>query len=938
MQRFSLKSALAISASAAMLTGAMAAPSYAQNAGDVIEDEIITIGTRRKARSAADTPAPVDVISGVEFTRSAATDVQDLLRTSVPSFNINAQPISDAASIVRPANLRGLSPDNTLVLVNGKRRHRGSVISFLGGGISDGAQGVDISAMPSLALKQVEVLRDGASSQYGSDAIAGVINFVLKDAPEGGVIEAQYGSTYDGDGDNYRIAGNIGLPLGDQGFVNLTAEYGDTNGTVRSVQRNDVASFIAAGLPTTDNRLINTYTDEVPQYWGQPDVEDDFKFFANSALEINEHLELYAFGNYSKRKVTGGFFYRAPYGTGQRGGVYAGPRVNAATGNATIPNLAEDPNNPNDDFIDSVTMAVVAAPVRSILVGDLDGQSGGLSCPAGIPLGADNLTPDPAILALVSGGTAVGQNCFSFVETIASGFVPRFGGDNRDFGVAAGLRGELDWGNGLGYDLSITHGANRTDYFIMNTINASLGPNTPRDFIPGGQEQIETIVNADFSYAVPMNFASDLNVAFGGEYRKEQFDLIAGGPNSFALGPLATDCVIEFNDPAIDDISVCFSSSSNGFGGFPNSSSNSQDSYAGYLDLEADITDAFTLQGALRYEDYSAFGDTLNYKIAALYKLNDNVRIRGTYSTGFHAPTSGQANITNVTTQNVNGRLVDQGTLPLSSAAGQLAANFIESQGNGRPVLGTEDARNISAGIAFDFGGSSWTIDAYDIKVDGRVALGANVDFLSALNFAAGGGTFTSIAAALNGLDAAGTINRQDFVGLDDLRQFRFFSNSFDTKTQGIDVVGRFGFDLGSGYSNLTLAANYNKTDVTSLGTQNPISAGRVRALEDLLPNVKGSLTWNHTQDKLRTMLRANYFGAWRDTGNGFDVGSEFLMDAEVGYQITDNMEIIGGITNLLNNYPDENPGQGGSGQLYPEASPFGFNGGQYYVKGRLTF
>ena len=895
MSHNNFKTWLALTASAAMLTSASATTAFAQDTTSVTEDEIITIGTRRAQRSAADTPAPVDVISGIEFTQNAATDVQDLLRTSVPSFNINTQPISDAASIVRPANLRGLSPDNTLVLVNGKRRHRGSVISFLGGGISDGAQGVDISAIPSLALKQVEVLRDGASSQYGSDAIAGVINFVLKDSADSGTFEAQYGSTYEGDGDNYRLAGNVGLPLGDQGFINVTAEYGDVDGTVRSVVRDDVRALIAAGnTAAADFLTINTFTDEVPQYWGQPDVKDDLKLFVNTALEFNENVEGYAFGSYATREVTGGFFYRNPT---NRGGVYRGPLVDATTGLA-------DPNG-----------------VASVRVGDLNGVGVGEECPAGIPLtGQDGLIPDPTILAQV----AASDNCFSFVETIPGGFVPRFGGENRDFSVAAGLRGQIDFGTGLNYDVSVGHGANRTDFFIRNTVNASLGPNTPRDFIPGGQEQIETTVNADFSYAVPMaSLASDLSFAFGAEYRKEQFDLIAGDPASFALGPLANQG---------------FSSSSNGFGGFPNSSSNTQDSYAGYIDLEADVTEQLTLQGALRYEDYSSFGDTLDYKVAALYKVNEDFRIRGTYSTGFHAPTAGQANITNVTTQNINGVLVDQGTLPLSSAAGQLAANFIEAQGNGRPTLGTEDARNISAGVAFDVAGSSWTVDLYDIKVEDRVALGANVDFLDALN-SVRGDSFGTVSEALTGLDAAGVINRQDFIGLDDLSQFRFFSNSFDTKTQGIDVVGRYGFDLGRGFSNLILAANYNRTEVTDRGTLNPISDGRVRALEDLLPNVKGSLTWNHTQDKFRTMLRANYYGGWDDTGNGVDdIGSEVVFDAELGYQVTEGLELIGGITNFLDNYPDENPGAGGLGQLYPEAAPFGFNGGQYYVKARYNF
>jgi len=195
----------------------------------------------------------------------------------------------------------------------------------------------------------------------------------------------------------------------------------------------------------------------------------------------------------------------------------------------------------------------------------------------------------------------------------------------------------------------------------------------------------------------------------------------------------------------------------------------------------------------LRYEDYSSFGDTLNYKIAGLYRINDNVRLRSTYSTGFHAPTAGQANITNVTTQIIGGELIDQGTLPLNTAAGQLAANFIESTGD-RPTLGAEDAKNFSAGIAFDTGGMNWTIDYFNIKVEDRVALGANVDFLAALQFA--GAEADNVSDALTELDAAGTINRADFAGLDDLTEFRFFTNSFDTKTQGIDVRGDYKFAL----------------------------------------------------------------------------------------------------------------------------------------------
>jgi len=872
--------------------------SFAQSGESADEgiEEIITTGTRRADRSAADSPVPVDIISGADFAQSASADVQDLLRTAVPSYDVNTQPISDAATISRPANVRGLSPDNVLILVNGKRRHRGSIISFLGGGVADGAQGVDISSIPSLALKQVEVLRDGASSQYGSDAIAGVINFVLRDASEGADLQLNYGSTYDGDGDNYRIAGNIGLPLGESGFINLTGEVNDSDGTVRSVVRDDVQALIAAGnTDVADFKTVNSYTSKVPQYWGQPDVNDDYKFFVNAGIDLTDSAELYVFGNYAKRTATGGFFFRNPT---NRGGVYAGDLVDPLTG-------ALDPNG-----------------VASVRVGDLDGLGVGGTCPAGIPLtGNAGLIPDPTILAQV----VADANCFSFVETIPGGFVPRFGGDNEDKAATAGVRGEFGLGNGLNYDFSVTRGSNRSDFFIRNTVNASLGPNTPRDFVPGGQRQTETVVDADFVYDIDMGFASDLNIAFGSEYHKEEFDLFAGDAASFALGPLADQG---------------FSSSSNGFGGFPNSTSADQDSIAGYIDLEADLTDQFTLQAAVRYEDFSDFGNTTDFKLAGIYHVNDTLSLRGAYSTGFHAPTAGQANITNVTTQNVNGVLIDQGTLPLSSAAGQLAADFIESAGNGRPGLGPEDARNFAFGVAFDLGESSWTVDYYDIKLEDRVALGANVEFLDALNFVDGNvNGYTTVSQALTGLDADGVINRQDFIGLDDLSQFRFFSNSFDTTTTGIDVVGKMDFALGSGESTLTLAANYNKTEVDSVGTLNPIDSDRVHALEDLLPNVKGSLTWSHTQDKIRTMLRANYYGGWDDTGNGVDgIDAVFLIDAEVAYQVQENIEVVGGLSNLFDTFPDKNPGAGSLGQLYSEASPFGFNGGAWYLRARMSF
>ena len=876
-------------------------------------EEVIITGTRVADRSAADSPVPVDVISGSEFRDNASTDIQEMLRTSVPSYDVNAQPISDAATIVRPANLRGLSPDNTLVLVNGKRRHRGSVISFLGGGISDGAQGVDLSAIPSLALKQVEVLRDGASSQYGSDAIAGVMNFLLRDDAEGLEVVTRYGETFEGDSTNYMVSANLGMPLGDNGFLNITGEVRDVEGTVRAAPRADVTYQLANGYnAVSDFQTINSYTSEATQYWGTPDVDDDVKLFFNSAIELNDSAELYAFGNHAERTVTGGFFYRNVVGrasnltpgasTGQRGGVYRGPTVDPLTGLA----LSSD-----------------AGGVPSVLVGDLDG---GTSCVDGIPLGGSGgVIPDAGILASV----VADPNCFSFIETIPTGFVPRFGGDNEDTAIAVGVRGDTDLMGGLAYDLSAQTGSNKTTYFIRNTINASLGPNTPRDFTPGGYEQTETVFNANFVKSVDAGLASDLNVAFGAEYREEEFDLTAGDPASYALGPLAAQG---------------FSSSSNGFGGFPRDTTASQDSTAYYIDLEADVSDALTLQAAVRYEDFSVFGGTTNYKLAGIYRVSDNLRVRFARSTGFHAPTSGQASITNVTTQNqlINGvpTLVDQGTLPLSSAAGQLAASFVESQSGVRPELGTEDADNYSFGIAVDVDAFSFTLDYYNIKVTDRIALGANVNFLDALN-AVNGDSYTQVGLALAGLDADGTIDRQNFVGLDDLSQFRFFTNAFGTNTQGLDLVGSVDLDAMGGMSTLTFAFNYNETEVPDQyvgGGFLQIGEGRRSALEDQLPNIKGNVAWSHTAGNLRTLIRANYYGPWRSTGNGYNADATTMIDLQLAYQVNENLEVVVGADNLFDEYPDKNPGRGGSGQLYPEDSPFGFNGGSWYVQGRYNF
>jgi iron complex outermembrane receptor protein len=258
MKIHALRKAVMLACTSSLGAFALAAPSvYAEETTEAKKEEqiekIAVVGTRSAPRSIGQSPVPIDIIGSDDLEKHGSSDMLELLVSQVPSFNVRAQPISDAATLIRPVNLRGLSSDSTLVLLNGKRRHRASVIAFQGGGVNDGAQGPDISVIPSIALKQVEVLRDGAAAQYGSDAIAGVMNFVLKDASDGGSMAVKYGSYYEGDGDTTTLEGNIGLPFTADGFANFSFQYKNADATSRSVQRPDAANLAVQGNQSIKN-------------------------------------------------------------------------------------------------------------------------------------------------------------------------------------------------------------------------------------------------------------------------------------------------------------------------------------------------------------------------------------------------------------------------------------------------------------------------------------------------------------------------------------------------------------------------------------------------------------------------------------------------------------------------------------------------------------
>ena len=267
-------------------------------------EEMVVIGTRAQPRSVMDSSVPIDVINGESLINQGSSDMNYMLRTVIPSFHVNMQPGRDASAVQNPINLRGMAPDHTLVLVNGKRRHRGATITWLSDGRSNGAQGPDMSVIPGIALKQVEVLRDGAAAQYGSDAIAGVINFALKDDAEGATLEARYGwYDEDSDEDKTRVSGNVGLPLTEHGFANFSFEYNSDSPTDRSVLRSDVARMVEGG---------NTHIADPAHVWGSPDIDDNIKTFLNVGVDLDADNKIYAFGNYASREVETGFFYREP--------------------------------------------------------------------------------------------------------------------------------------------------------------------------------------------------------------------------------------------------------------------------------------------------------------------------------------------------------------------------------------------------------------------------------------------------------------------------------------------------------------------------------------------------------------------------------------------------------------------------------------------------
>ena len=801
------------------------------------DEQVVVVGSRARPRSVTASTVPIDAIPATDFAHQGDTNLGNQLRTILPSFHVNPQEDGDAATVVRPASLRGLAPDHTLVLVNGKRRHRGAVITWLGNGVADGAQGPDISAIPAIALRQVEVLRDGASAQYGSDAIAGVLNFQLKDDRSGGSFELRTGGHAAGDGGMYSFAGNAGLPLGRTGFANLSIEYGNTNSTSRGVQRADAARLVAAG-----NRHVN----DPAQAWGAPEINDDLKLFGNFGHLFANGMQLYGHASYASKEVIGFFYYRNP---NTRGGVFS-----------------------NDGG-------------RTLLVGDVLAARGlgSAHCPV-VAVTGD--APDADALRQVFDD----PHCFSFQERFPGGFTPRFGGDARDASAVAGLRGQL--AGGTLWDVSVTAGSNTADFFFRNTVNASLGPETPELFDPGLYRQQELGFNLDFSHAVN----DQLNVAAGAEWRNEQFEIGLGQTESWRRGPYAAQG---------------FSVGSNGFPGFSPVAAGVWDraNAAVYGDVEVRGAERdWTLGGAARFEQFADFGATLNGKLAGRWPLAGGAALRASASTGFRAPTPGQQHAFNVSTQFDFSRmdLFDNGTIPSTSRVAALRG--------GRP-LDAETSTNYSAGVVVERGPFTLTVDYFRIALANRLTLTR---------------LFALDAGEVAALVAEGITSARN------LANFRFFTNDLETRTQGLDLIATWTPPSLGGGTALSFLFNHTATRATDYNPAllNPDRiADRIQLLEEALPGTRWIAAVEQAAGPLRLLGRLSWYGAWVDVRDARRYGGRALVDLEAAWPLRDAVTLTVGGQNVLNTYPQENPNAGILGNRYPASTPFGFGGGFYYVR-----
>ena len=763
--------------------------------------DIIVTGTRATGRSRLDSVAPVDVLSGASLQRQGTTELATALATVAPSINFPRPSANDATDAIRPATLRGLSPDQTLVLINGIRGHTSANLNT-NGTVGRGSAAVDLNTIPTVALDRIEVLRDGASAQYGSDAIAGVVNLRLREARSGGGAQVNYGF-YDTQVDTARGSRHVtgenavtasawqGIGFGSDGFITLSGEYLKRQPTNR-------ADFDPRVSPT---RVTGRY--------GDPEVEQ-FTGFVNAGTSLTDNLSLYAFGGYQDRDTRGAAF----------------PRVRAS--NASAATIAQ------------LTLA-------------------------GFP----------------------------------NGFLPIINTKSKDINSAVGLRGTV---SDFNVDLSFSYGRNTVDFRTLNSANYAYGSSTPRNFYDGAVAYDQYVAGLDVTRK--LDVFQSLNVAFGVEGRREGYKITAGERASYDYPAGATDAVAGSAPGA------------QGFGGFAprNATKRNRRSGSVYLDVEAQLTDAFLVGIAGRAEDYSDFGTTANGKLSARYDVAPWFALRGTVSTGFRAPSLQQQYFTQVASVVTNGVPILTGTVPSTDPVGRALGGL---------PLEPEKSTNISLGTVIRAGGFDLTVDAYSIRIRNQIGLSENI-----------AGTFSPAVASL--------------LAPFNVSAARFFINGLASTTKGIDAVAHYRWRTESaGAFDFTLAGNINTIDVTrvptSTATLNPaptlFARSRILTLEQGTPGEKVTGTIDWSLDRLGALARVTYYGDVNQPGTvstaDVHTGQHAITDLELRYAAPKGAQIGLGVSNLFDVYPDrQSAANNSTGVLgFPYYSPFGFNGRYLYAR-----
>lgn len=739
----------------------------AQQSVESLLEEVVVVGSRGAPRSVEDSVVPVDVLSAADLTHSAtiAGEVGSLLSANIPSFNMPRQSNSDQADIVRVAQLRGLSPDQVLVLVNGKRRHANAVVS-VESKLGKGAAAVDFNNIPTSAIERIEVLRDGAAAQYGSDAIAGVINIVLKKGAEGGSIAASYGAHVTEipangdqsitDGQTGIFSFNKGFAL-ENGFINISGEYRERAATNRAgfdeLPTIGFAEWIvpvpASGTPEA---AANDAMAGQRNYRVGDGESKDLNLAYNAAINLESGYELYSFGTYSDRSAEGSNFYR-------------------------------------------------------------------------YPVSANNVT-----------------------EIYPNGFVPVSDATISDMALALGAKGTLgDWN----IDSSVSYGENTYDDDIKNSINASLGSDSPTSFNRAEYEYSQSMVNVDVQRAITLQ-DMPVNLAAGLELRHETYQTRAGDEASYIAGTDTTANIGSQGGPGLRPEETV---------------DESRDSYSLYIDAEFQVTSDVLISTALRYEDYDDFGDTVNSKLAGRWQLTDNLALRGAISTGFRAPSLAQTYFSGSSTGfGDGGGLVSALNLSVSDP---LAIAY------GAEELDAEQSTNRSLGLVWSTDNASFTIDFYEIDIDDRIALSETIDI----------------------------------TGTQGVEAIRFFTNVVDTETRGMDIIASY--DIAA----WTLRAAYNKTDTNIVNNPDRAIFGieETNTFETAAPKDKIILTTTWTSEQVSVMLRATRFGETQrvfDFGDGYEptqtYSAKWSVDTDVTVRVADGWNVSVGANNLLDEYPDE--------------------------------